>query len=83
MDSELLYLKKRVNFHRRMARESLCGEGRWAHNQFVPAYVRRIEDWKSQVRRGQAPPNGATPATTTRAILALTSEGAARPELVQ
>ena len=82
MDSELLYLKKRVNFHRRMARESLCGEARWAHNQFVPAYVRRIEDWKSQVRTGQASVNGATP-STARAILSLASQGAARPELVK
>ena len=60
MDSELLYLKKRANFHRRMADQAKCGEGRCAHNAFVLAYLGRIEMRIRQIRRSHSKNNGAS-----------------------
>ncbi len=44
MDSELLYLNKRLNYHRRMARQAAGGEARCAHDALVRAYRARIEE---------------------------------------
>lgn len=54
MDTELLYLTKRANFHRRMARRAACGEARSAHQAFVEAYLRRIEYRKGRLRPSEA-----------------------------
>ena len=43
MDREMLYLKKRANFHARMAQQATCGEARCAHQAFIRAYLDRIE----------------------------------------
>lgn len=43
MDSKLLYLKHRANFHSRAARQATCTEARCAHQGFVRAYLGRIE----------------------------------------
>lgn len=45
MDQELLYLRSRAEFHRRMANQATCGEARCAHDAFVRAYLKRIQDW--------------------------------------
>lgn len=57
MDTELLYLMKRANFHRGMARLAACGEARGAHQAFAEAYLRRIEYWKGRLRPSQAERN--------------------------
>ena len=44
MDSELLYLNKRVNFHRRMAKLAVDQGARCAHDAFVSAYRVRMEE---------------------------------------
>jgi hypothetical protein len=57
VDTELLYLTKRANFHRRMARHAACGEARSAHQAFVEAYLRRIEYRKGRLRPSEAERN--------------------------
>ena len=79
MDSELLYLKKRANFHRRMARQAKCGEGRFAHNAFVLAYLGRIETRMHQASRGYSTHNGASNSPP----LSITSAGTAQWKLVR
>lgn len=54
MNAELLYLTKRANFHRRMARLAACGEARSAHQAFAEAYLRRIEYRKGRLRPSEA-----------------------------
>lgn len=54
MDSELLYLKGRSNFHRRMAWQAMCGETRCVHDAFVRAYLERIEKLLSRGRSVRA-----------------------------
>ena len=74
MDSELLYLKKRANFHRRMARQAKCGEGQFAHNAFVLAYLGRIETRMRQIQRGQSKLNGASYSPPLSIISAATAQ---------
>ncbi len=64
MDSELLYLNKRVNYHRRMARQT-AGEARCAHDAFVRAYQARIEEL-SRGRPSEGPEAGPGPAQAPR-----------------
>jgi hypothetical protein len=42
MESELAYLKRRADFHRRMAREAASSVARCAHEGFVHRYAARI-----------------------------------------
>ena len=79
MDSELLYLKKRANFHRRMADQAKCGEGRCAHNAFVLAYLGRIEMRMREIRRGHSKHNGASPSPP----LSVAAAGTAQRKLVR
>lgn len=57
MDTELLYLTKRADFHRCMARRAACGEARRAHQAFMEAYLRRIENCKGRLRPSEAERN--------------------------
>lgn len=73
MDNELLYLTKRASFHRRMARAAACGEAARAHQAFVAAYLRRIDEWKGPLLPRDAEQDASGDAVAT---------GAAQPELV-
>ena len=66
MDSELLYLTKRASFHRRLVRAAACGEAGSAHQAFVVAYQRRIDDWAGPIRAGRSEQDSAPDAVAHR-----------------
>lgn len=77
MDSELLYLRERAAFHRRMARQTGCDRARSAHEAFVRAYFDQIERMSGAGANGLRAAAASAPLARNPSLVAAAGVGGA------